>query len=189
MSQTGSQTVGPFFSFGLLRGGKNIMVTDNTKGERIRIEGTVFDGENQPISDALIEIWQANRYGRYHHPEDRQEKPLDPDFRGFGRCGTNEKGVYWFETVKPGPVPGPDDAPQAPHINVIVFARGMLLHAFTRIYFEDSPEIGSDPILSRIVESERRATLLARREQAGGKVLYRFDIRLQGRDETVFFDM
>jgi protocatechuate 3,4-dioxygenase, alpha subunit len=189
MSQTGSQTVGPFFSFGLLRGGENVLVSDATKGERVRIEGTVFDGENQPVPDALIEIWQANSHGRYHHPEDKQEKPLDPEFRGFGRCGTDEKGVYWFETIKPGPVPGPDDSAQAPHINVIVFARGMLLHVFTRIYFADAPENRSDPILSRIEDPERRATLLARREPTGGKILYRFDIYLQGRNETVFFDM
>jgi protocatechuate 3,4-dioxygenase alpha subunit len=189
MRQTPSQTVGPFFSLGLTRKKANVLVSDVTRGERIRIEGRVFDGAGQPVPDAMIEIWQANDYGRYDHPEDKQEKPLDPNFIGFGRAGTDENGAYWFETIKPGPVPGPGDSVQAPHVNLIVFARGMLVHAFTRIYFEDEAANRADPILSRIEDGARRATLIARREQAGGKTLYRFDIRLQGENETVFFDM
>lgn len=189
MQQTPSQTVGPFFAFGLLKKGENVLVSDATKGERVRIEGRVLDGEGQPMPDAMIEIWQANGYGRYNHPEDKQEKPLDPSFKGFGRAGTDQNGVYWFETIKPGSVPGPDNSVQAPHLNVIVFARGMLLHAFTRIYFEGEAANKSDPVLSRVEDQGRRATLIARREQSGGKILYRFDIRLQGENETVFFDI
>jgi protocatechuate 3,4-dioxygenase alpha subunit len=189
MKQTPSQTVGPFFAFGLIRKGENILVSEETQDDRIRIEGRVFDGAGEPVPDAMIEIWQANAYGRYNHPEDKQEKPLDPLFIGFGRAGTDENGVYWFETIKPGPVPGSGDSLQAPHIQVIVFARGMLLHAFTRIYFEDEPANTSDPILSQIEDKARRATLIARRENSGGKIVYRFDIRLQGENETVFFDM
>lgn len=189
MKQTPSQTVGPFFAFGLLRDGQNILVSQSTEGERIRIEGCVYDGAGQPIPDAMIEVWQANAHGRYPHPEDKQEKPLDSGFKGFGRCGTNEEGIYWFETIKPGTVPGPDGSVQAPHVNVVVFARGMTQHAFTRIYFEDERANGGDPLLARIADEERRATLFARRQKASDKVVYRFDIRLQGDDETIFFDM
>ena len=189
MKQTPSQTVGPFFAFGLIRKGENILVSDATQGGRIRIEGRVLDGAGEPVPDAMIEIWQSNAYGRYNHPEDKQEKPLDPRFKGFGRAATDDSGVYWFETIKPGPVPGSGDFLQAPHINVIVFARGMLLHAFTRIYFQDEPANTSDPVLSRIEDKARRATLIARREESVGKIVYRFDIRLQGENETVFFDM
>lgn len=189
MKQTPSQTVGPFFAFGLVRGGENILVTDKTEGEKIRIEGRVFDGEDRPVPDAMIEIWQANTHGRYNHPEDKQEKPLDPGFQGFGRAGTDENGDYWFETIKPGPVPGSGGAAQAPHLNVVVFARGMMLHAFTRIYFMDEPANRTDPVLSSIQDEKRRATLIARREESGDKTIYRFDIRLQGEEETVFFDI
>jgi protocatechuate 3,4-dioxygenase alpha subunit len=189
MKQTPSQTVGPFFSLGLTRKRANVLVSDATQGERIRIEGRVFDGEGKPVPDAMIEIWQANAHGRYHHPEDKQEKPLDSSFMGFGRCETDANGVYWFETIKPGSVPGSGSSPQAPHLNVIVFARGMLVHAFTRIYFADEPVNQADPILSRVEDAARRATLIARREETGDKPLYRFDIRLQGESETVFFDM
>lgn len=188
MKQTPSQTVGPFYALGLTRKKANELVSDANRGERIRIEGHVFDGQGQPVPDAMIEIWQANAFGRYNHPEDTQEKPLDPNFIGFGRAATDKQGGYGFETLKPGPVPGPGDSAQAPHVNVIVFARGMLVHAFTRVYFEDEPANQTDPILSRI-DKERRATLIARRDESGGKTRYRFDIRLQGENETVFFDV
>ena len=149
----------------------------------------MFDGDGQPVPDAMIEIWQANAYGRYNHQDDKQEKPLDPAFMGWGRSGTDKTGLYWFETVKPGPVPGPDESVQAPHINVTVFARGMLVHAFTRIYFGDETVNETDPILSSIKNRARRKTLIANREDKNGKAVYRFDIRLQGENETVFFDM
>ncbi len=189
MKQTPSQTVGPFFSLGLTRKTTKVLASDSTQGEKIRVEGQLFDGDGQPVPDAMIEIWQANAYGRYNHQDDKQEKPLDPAFMGWGRSGTDKTGLYWFETVKPGPVPGPDESVQAPHINVTVFARGMLVHAFTRIYFGDETVNETDPILSAIKNRARRKTLIANREDKNGKAVYRFDIRLQGENETVFFDM
>ena len=192
MIQSPSQTVGPYFAQGLLREGdqlfSNILVSEQTAGERIRIEGRVRDGEGHPIEDAMIEIWQANSYGRYNHPLDEQDKPLDPQFRGHGRASTDINGYYWFETIKPGSVPGPGDIAQAPHINVIVFARGMLSHAFTRIYFEDETANQSDPVLMSIKDQGHRNTLLARRKAAEGVLTYRFDIHFQGENETAFFD-
>jgi protocatechuate 3,4-dioxygenase alpha subunit len=192
MIQSPSQTVGPYFSQGLLREGDqvftNVLVSENTEGERIRIEGGVFDAEGRPIEDAMIEIWQANSHGRYNHPLDEQDKPLDPEFRGHGRASTDIKGIYRFETIKPGAVPGPGNKAQASHINVIVFARGMLSHAFTRIYFEDETSNQADPVLMSIEDPAHRNTLIARREEVDGVAIYRFDIYFQGEHETAFFD-
>ncbi|MBT8490096.1 MAG: protocatechuate 3,4-dioxygenase subunit alpha [Deltaproteobacteria bacterium] len=192
MIQSPSQTVGPYFAQGLLREGDqvftNLLVSGNTEGERIRVAGCVLDAEGRPIEDAMIEIWQANSHGRYNHPLDEQDKPLDPEFMGHGRASTDIKGNYWFETIKPGSVPGPDNKAQAPHINVIVFARGMLSHAFTRIYFEDEAANQKDPVLMSIENPAHRNTLVARREEADGVIIYRFDIRFQGENETAFFD-
>jgi protocatechuate 3,4-dioxygenase, alpha subunit len=187
--QTPSQTVGPFYAIGLTRQPMNVVATESTQGERIRIEGQVFDGDGAAIPDVMVEIWQANAYGRYNHPDDKQEKPLDPTFTGWGRSGTDDKCFYRFDTIKPGPVPGNNGSVQAPHINVTIFARGMLVHAFTRIYFSDEPANAHDPVLSSIKNKKRRATLIASRGERDGKVVYRFDIRLQGDNETVFFDM
>lgn len=189
MKQTPSQTAGPFYSLGLTRSPMNVLSTEAAQGERILLEGHVLDGDGNVVTDALIEIWQANAYGRYHHPEDKQEKPLDPSFIGWGRCGTDKTGQFFFETIKPGPVPGNDDSVQAPHINVVVFARGMLVHAYTRIYFGGDPANDSDAVLLSIRNKARRRTLIAARQEKDGKVIYRFDIRLQGENETVFFDM
>jgi protocatechuate 3,4-dioxygenase alpha subunit len=201
LKQTASQTIGPFFHYALtpesygrpgIAGG--VLASADTLGERVRIEGRVFDGEGRPMPDALVEIWQANAAGRYNHPADdrsahgREEAALDPGFRGFGRLGTDADGGFRFETVKPGPVPGRGNTLQAPHINVILCARGMLDHAFTRIYFSDEAEAnGNDPVLSA-VEAGRRATLVAERRESDSEIVYRFDIRLQGEAETVFFD-
>jgi protocatechuate 3,4-dioxygenase alpha subunit len=185
---TPSQTVGPFFHGGLLREGLNVLTSPQTQGERIRIEGHVYDGDRAPVPDAVVEIWQANAAGRYHHPADRGSIPLDPAFTGFGRCGTDEAGRFWFETVKPGRVPLQGAALQAPHICVAVFARGLLDHLATRLYFEDERANDDDPVLRRVPE-DRRATLLARRLPVDGKVVYRFDVVLQGDGETVFFEL
>jgi len=187
--QTPSQTVGPFYAIGLTRQPMNLMTTDLTQGERIRIEGQVFDGDGVAIPDVMVEIWQANAYGRYNHPDDKQEKPLDATFTGWGRSGTDDNCFYSFETVKPGPVPGNEDSVQAPHINVVIFARGMLVHAYTRIYFDDEASNASDPLLQSVKNEARRKTLIAMRGERDGKVVYRFDMRLQGENETVFFDM
>ena len=190
--RTPSQTVGPYLHIGLvpsLYGGREIfspVVADQgVAGTRIRIEGRIFDGDGNILPDAMVEIWQADAEGRYAHPGDG--RPLKSNsFRGFGRCPTDKDGGFRFETVKPGPVPGPKGAQQAPHINVGVFARGVLKRLFTRIYFADEPANASDPILA-LVPADRRATLIAKPDPAKPG-LYRFDIRLQGKDETVFFD-
>jgi protocatechuate 3,4-dioxygenase, alpha subunit len=185
---TPTQTIGPFFSPALLRDPQNVLATDVTAGERIRIEGRILDGAGNVVPDALIEIWQANSHGRFNHPRDRRDLPLDPQFSGYGRSSTDDDGVYWFETIKPGPVPFEDAQMQAPHLSVTVHARGMLNHAQTRLYFEDEPANADDPILG-LVPADRRSTLIARREEADGTVTYRLDIVLQGRGETVFFNI
>jgi protocatechuate 3,4-dioxygenase alpha subunit len=187
---TGSQTVGPFFSPALLREGasRNVLTLPETVGERIRIEGRVLDGDGLPVPDAMVEIWQANAHGRYNHPADPGLAPLDPSFLGFGRSGTVEDGSYWFETLRPGPVPFDGERRQAPHICVSVFARGLLNHLVTRLYFEDESSHAVDPVL-QYVPDDRRPTLLARREPATAAVVYRFDIVLQGADETAFFNL
>jgi protocatechuate 3,4-dioxygenase alpha subunit len=186
--QTPSQTVGPFFHFALPLFEGPVLVTDKTKGERITIEGRVLDGDGQPLNDAMIEIWQANAEGRYDHPEDKQDKPLDPNFHGFGRCATDKDGRYSFQTIRPGPVPGPGNTLQAPHVNVTVFARGMLKQLVTRMYFEGEKLNADDPILGRIADDVRRSTLIARRKN-GKAAPFVFDIVLQGKGETVFFDV
>jgi protocatechuate 3,4-dioxygenase alpha subunit len=165
----------------------NALAANGAEGERIVIEGRVLDGKGEPVNDALIEIWQANAHGRYRHARDaRDDVPLDPAFSGFGRAMTDETGAFRFATVKPGRVPGRGNALQAPHIGVTVLARGMPSHAYSRIYFSDEEKANAeDPVLA-LVEPARRGTLIARRE--AGTAVYRFDIRLQGEDETVFFD-
>jgi protocatechuate 3,4-dioxygenase, alpha subunit len=187
---TGSQTVGPFFSPALLREDalRNVLTQPETVGERIRIEGCIFDGDRVPVTDAMVEIWQANAYGRYNHVTDQGSAPLDPSFLGFGRSGTEEDGRYWFETIKPGAVSFDGTRMQAPHICVTVFSRGLLNHVVTRLYFGDEPANAEDPVLL-CVPDDRRATLVARRENKGAKVVYRFDIVLQGVGETAFFNL
>ena len=192
---TPSQTVGPFFKYGLTPGGKydwndaftNNLVTPDASGERIRLEGRVFDGDGQPVPDAMLEVWQADAQGRFADPQDKRALP-NAAFRGFGRCGTDENGAYAFDTIKPGQVADPDGKPQAPHILLAVFARGMLRHLYTRIYFGDEAANATDPVLA-IVPPERRSTLIAARESGNGNALYRLDLRLQGDNETVFFDV
>jgi protocatechuate 3,4-dioxygenase alpha subunit len=185
---TPSQTVGPFFSPALLRDPWNVMTTDETAGERIRVEGRLFDGAGNVVSDAMIEVWQANAHGRFNHPRDTRDLPLDPEFTGFGRSGTDDDGVYWFETVKPGSVPFEGDQMQAPHLSVMVHARGMLNHAQTRLYFGDEAANDADPVLA-LVPADRRKTLIAERSEEDGQVVYRLDIVLQGHNETVFFNI
>ena len=183
--QTPSQTVGPFFKPALIRAGEESLVTPKSRGERITIEGRVLDGEAAAVGDAMIELWQANADGRYDHPDDSQEKLLDPEFHGFGRAATDERGCFRFYTIKPGSVPGPGNLLQAPHINVSIFARGLLKRLVTRIYFPDDPLNAADAVLNTVAP-ERRSTLVARIDQPG---ILRFDIVLQGENETVFFDV
>ena len=173
---TPSQTVGPFFHLGLDRPEWSDLTAGNPQGtplgERIVIEGRVLDGDGAPVPDALIELWQANAAGRYAHPDDRQtDKPLDPNFRGFGRVATDAEGRFRFTTIKPGPVPGRGNSLQAPHINVILFSRGLLIHLHTRIYFDGEPANTADPLLSSIEDPAVRGTLLARRAEGSGSFL------------------
>jgi protocatechuate 3,4-dioxygenase, alpha subunit len=192
---TPSQTVGPFFAYGLTSNGKydwndaftSNLVTPDTSGERIRIEGRVFDGDGAPVPDCMLEIWQADAQGRFSDPQDQRALP-NSSFKGFGRCGTDAHGGYAFDTIKPGVVPDPDGRPQAPHILLAIFARGMLLQNYTRIYFDGEAGNAADPVLA-LVSADRRATLIAEREPGNGSAVYRLDIRLQGDDETVFFDI
>lgn len=182
---TPSQTIGPFFHDALLGEERTGLVSPDHP-EAIRIEGLVYDGAGEVVTDAMVEIWQANRAGRYDHPaDDREDLPLDESFSGFGRSSTVEDGGFSFVTVKPGAVPGPDGHNQAPHINVSVFARGLLKRLVTRIYFPNEEEANAaDPVLSTIEDPELRETLIAAYE---GDALC-FDVHLQGENQTAFFD-
>ncbi len=184
MPLTPSQTVGPFFAILVPERGRLRLRADGTPGVPIRVEGCVRDGTGQAVSDALVEVWQADGAGRYAHPDDPRHDGPDPAFAGFGRVHTDAAGRFDIETVKPGRAPGPGRL-QAPHLMVGLFARGLLARLITRIYFDDEPSNAGDPILAR-VPADRRSTLVAL-SRGGG--LYRFDIALQGPDETVFFDV
>jgi protocatechuate 3,4-dioxygenase alpha subunit len=201
LKETASQTAGPYVHIGLApkaagfdifeKNFTNVLAGSDTQGERIRIEGRVFDGSGTPVRDVLIEIWQANAAGKYNHPADRQEKPLDTTFRGWGRaCSDFESGVYTFETIKPGSVIGRNGRPMAPHVNLWIVARGINIGLNTRMYFSDETEANAkDPVLNLIEWEVRRKTLIAQRSEENGQVVYRFDINLQGPEETVFFDI
>ena len=188
---TPSQTVGPFFAYGLTPNGNyawndaftNNLLTPDVSGDRIRIEGFVYDGDGANVPDAMLEIWQADAQGRFSDPQDSRALP-NSSFKGFGRCGTGAEG-YSFETIKPGAVPGPDGKPQAPHIVLAIFGRGMTMQSMTRIYFDDEPSNASDEVMA-LVPEDRRNTLVAKKTAPG---VYRFDIYLQGDNETVFFDV
>jgi protocatechuate 3,4-dioxygenase alpha subunit len=170
--------VGPFFSFALPYESGPRLVAPGTPGA-VRLEGRLLDGRGEPVPDGLIEILQADPSGRYPGPNGEVD-----DFRGFGRCATGSEGEFHFLTVKPGPVPHPDGRPQAPHIEVVVFSRGLLKHLVTRIYFPDERAANAvDPVLSSIPDPDVRSTLVARDE--GGVLV--FDIHLQGDQETAFF--
>jgi protocatechuate 3,4-dioxygenase, alpha subunit len=178
------QTVGPYFDIFLRDRVPLAMTTPDTRGERISIGGILYDGEGAPIPDGLVEIWQADADGHYAHPEDPQRAAADPTFSGYGWRHTGRGGEFRFDTIKPGRVTATDARPQAPHILVSVMGRGILYRFITRLYFDDEPANAEDAIL-RLVPDGRRDTLIARSLAPGQ---YRFDIRLQGVDETVFFD-
>jgi protocatechuate 3,4-dioxygenase, alpha subunit len=183
---TPSQTIGPFFHFALLQEGQSELVTPDHPSA-ILIEGTIHDGAGEVVPDAMVEIWQADGAGRYAHTEDdRENPPSEEGFSGFGRCATGADGKFAFVTIKPGSVPGPDGRVQAPHISVSVFARGLLKHLATRIYFPDEEEANAgDPVLALIDDPDLRSTLVARAVDGG----LRFDIYLQGDRQTAFFDV
>ena len=201
---TPSQTVGPFFAYGLTPKGRahwdpngtyswketvgDNLVTPDATGEKIRVEGQITDGDGKPISDAMIEIWQADAQGRYASPRDPR-RPSNAKFKGFGRSATDKNGMFGFETIKPGAVPAAGgkqgDKTQAPHIVFCIYSRGMLRQIYTRAYFEGDAANASDQILN-LVPADRRQTLIAKKGQDN---VYRFDIRVQGDNETVFFEI
>jgi len=182
---TSSQTVGPFFHFGLATDPRlGQMTGPETAGDRIRLRVRVIDGAGEPLPDALVELWQADAGGRYVERPDHAHVDPGQAFRGWGRLPTTATGECEFATIRPGATTAGDGRPQAAHINVCLFARGMLRHIFTRLYFADDPMLAADPVLALVPES-RRATLIA--HEADG--VWRFDIRLQGDSETVFFDL
>lgn len=181
---TTSQTVGPFFKIGLARLYCTDLASPQVPGERVTIAGRVLDGDGQGVPDAILEVWQANAAGKYAHPEDTQQKPVEPSFTGFGRVPTADDGAFRFMTIKPGRVPGPGGTLQAPHLVVSVFMRGLLRRLITRIYFAEDPMNAQDFSLSR-VEPSRRATLLAKPLPTG---ILEWNVVLQGPHETVFFD-
>ena len=187
LQTTSSQTVGPYLHIGMTWLVTENLVAPGVAGDPVTIEGRVSDGDGMPVSDALVEIWQANAHGRYAHPEDTGSAPLEPGFTGFGRAATDGDGKVRFTTIKPGRVPAPGGGLQAPHINVTIFMRGMLRHLVTRIYFPGDPANDEDAVLQS-VPAARRATLVAV-PQAGNPSALAWNIRLQGEDETVFFDL
>ena len=201
LKQTASQTAGPYVHIGLIpqqagfdifaNNFSNVLVSEGTVGERIRLEGRVFDGSGAVVKDALVEIWQANASGHYAHSADRQGKAADPEFRGFGRAGSDfETGVFFFDTVKPGMVTGRNARPMAPHINLWIVARGINTGLHTRAYFSDELAANAaDPVLNLVEAVERRKTLVAQRSVRDGGTVYIFDVHLQGAHETVFFDV
>jgi protocatechuate 3,4-dioxygenase, alpha subunit len=188
LPHTPSQTVGPFFHLGLT-GSRAVgrIAGPGVEGERIGLTCRVIDGDGAPVNDALIEVWQADAQGQYHHPDDPRSHSENPEFLGFGRQETDEDGSCSFETIKPGRVPGPKNHLQAPHLNVTVFARGLLKHLTTRVYFSGDPANPDDPIL-RLVPQERRDTLMAR-EHPARRGAWHINIHLSGEHETVFFDV
>lgn len=201
LRETASQTAGPYVHIGLAPGAAGFKTFDqelgtdiagpNAKGERIAVEGVVFDGTGSPLKDVLIEVWQANAAGVYPHPADRRSAEVEEGFRGWGRVISDfATGLWSFETVKPGIVPGRNGRPMAPHLNLWIVARGINIGLNTRMYFADETDANAaDPVLNLIEQENRRPTLIAKREERDGKVVYRFDIRLQGENETVFLDV
>jgi protocatechuate 3,4-dioxygenase, alpha subunit len=187
LQATTSQTVGPFFKIGLQWLNCDNLVGEGVSGERVTIQGRVFDGDGVPVPDAILEIWQANAHGRYDHPEDTQNKPLEPAFKGYGRMPMTAEGVFRFATIKPGPVPGPNGKEQAPHLVISVFMRGVLRRLVTRMYFPDDARNAGDPILD-LVEPARRSSLIAKKT-AGAPGTLEWNVVLQGAEETVFFDL
>lgn len=200
--ETPSQTAGPYVHIGLIpqqagfdifeKNFTGVLTTPDTPGEHITVEGRVFDGSGAAIKDVLIEIWQADSHGKYPHPADGRSGARDSKFRGWGRTGSNfESGLYTFQTVKPGKVPGRAGKPEmAPHISFWIVARGINIGLQTRMYFSDEADANAtDPVLKSIELAERRKTLIATRSMRDGKPVYTFDIKFQTEDETVFFDI
>ena len=188
----GWQTLGPFFNDRFITPAdadltRRTPQAPAAEGEPVEIEGTVYRAQGEPHRDVLVEIWQANHHGKYDHPADRRNLPVDPNFKGFGRLLTKPDGSYRFCTVKPGPVPAARGGWQAPHINVSIFAVGLLRRLITRIYFADEPANAEDPVLLGITDPAHRATLIAELVRADTPKTYRFDLIMRGAGETAYF--
>ena len=184
---TAAQTVGPFVSIGFEKAAVPDVAPAGVAGERVVISGKIFDGDGQPVTDAVIETWQANSHGKYAHPDDAQEKLLEDNFKGFGRVLTDAQGGFRLTTIKPGRVAGLDvhqGKVQAPHITVVIFMRGLLKQLMTRIYFPADVANAADPVLN-LVPAARRTTLIAAKAADG---TLQWNVHLQGPHETVFFD-
>jgi len=184
MYTTSSQTIGPYLHIGMDWAVDPDFAGPGVQGERIEVAGRIVDGDAAPVIDAMLEIWQANSHGRYAHPEDTRDVPLDAGFTGWGRVTTDDDGRFRFRTIKPGRVPDPRGGLQAPHFNVTIFMRGMLRQLTTRIYLDGEADNASDATLAS-VPSARRGTLIARRSGTQ----YEWNVVLQGANETVFFDV
>lgn len=199
LKESASQTAGPYVHIGLAPGAAGFDIYEhelgwdiagaNAKGERIRVEGVVTDGMGSPIKDVLLEVWQANADGNFAHPEGGG--PVEDGFRGWGRVITDfDTGEWGFDTIKPGPCSGRNGGVQAPHLSLWLVSRGINIGLNTRMYFDDETDANAeDPVLNLIEWERRRATLIAKRRERDGKIVYRFDIKLQGEGETVFFDI
>lgn len=188
--QTPAQTVGPFFHDALMRDASADLDPRRQAGAPVRVEGRILDGAGEPVGDAMVEVWQASGAGRYTHPLDEWPDDLSTAFLGFGRIATASDGSWHVTTAMPGPVPGRDGDTQAPHLNLQVFARGLLDLVSTRIYFDGHPANADDPVLAT-VPVERRPTLLAQPVDGDedAVAVYRFDVVLRGPSQTVFFDV
>jgi protocatechuate 3,4-dioxygenase, alpha subunit len=192
---TPSQTVGPYFAYGLTSQGQYDWNDVQQQSRHPRYVGRSHSRGGPGVrwrrqgdgGDCMLEIWQADAQGRFSDPQDKRAQ-TNSSFKGFGRIGTNAEGGYAFDTIKPGQVADPDGKMQAPHLSLAVFARGMLLHLYSRIYFEGEAANASDPVLA-LVPADRRHTLIAKRQSGPGNGVYRFDIHMQGDNETVFFDV
>ena len=196
LRETASQTAGPYVHIGLAPGAAGFEIFHNqlgtdiagptAPGERIRVEGLVLDATAAPVKDVLIEVWQADAAGIYPHPDDPRHADCAPGFRGWGRIITDfDTGLWAFDTIKPGRVPGRNGRVQSPHLSLWIVARGINIGLQTRMYFDDEDN-STDPLLNTIEWENRRATPIAHRQAPGQ---YRFDIRLQGEGETMFLDL
>lgn len=182
---TPSQTIGPFYWGTIVKTYRAELAPPGVAGERMQLALTLHDANNAIVPDGLFEIWQANSHGRYNHPEDRRNLPLDAGFEGYGRASTDVTGTAHFSTVRPGRVPWPAGGMQAPHVNVSIFARGVLNRLATRVYFDGDPANVEDPVL-KMLPGDRRAGLMAKRD---GNGTWHLPIYLGGAKETVFFDI
>ncbi|MGD9951048.1 MAG: protocatechuate 3,4-dioxygenase subunit alpha [Burkholderiales bacterium] len=193
---TPSQTIGPFFNLSLIRDVDDDIARKEPGGARaqgtpIVVTGRVVDEQGKPVRKALIEVWQANKWGKYEHPDDITDAPLDPNFKGWGRMLTDSEGRYRFRSIKPGPYPNPgyDNWMRPPHIHFSIFAAGVMQRLITQLYFPDEPLNDIDPILNGVEDLNARSALIARQlpEEPDGALGFQFDIVLRGKAETAFF--